>query len=121
MHPVNGFFSWQGQASLGGYIGSNSEAFFSSVVSGAAGTYMCELTEDASITTDLNVERGQILSISGISGAIAWGFGGFELSDGASLTLTNMVVAGQITVTAGATLTLDTSWCRAASDPAVRR
>ena len=104
----NGYFSWQGQASLGGYIGSNSEAFFSSVVSGAAGTYMCELTEDAGISTDLNAERGQILSISGSFGATAWGSGGFDLSDGASLTLTNMAVAGQVTVAAGAALTLDT-------------
>eukprot|EP01045_Picozoa_sp_COSAG04_P011127 COSAG04_NODE_708_length_10915_cov_5.000555_6_plen_949_part_00 len=104
----NGMYSWQGQASLGGYIGLNSEAFFSSVVSGAAGTYMCTLGEDAGISTDLNVERGQILSVSGSAGATKWGSGGFDLSDGASLTLSNMVVAGEVTVAAGAALTLDT-------------
>ena len=39
-NKVDGVFSWQGQASLGGYIGDDFGSFFSSVVSGAAGTYM---------------------------------------------------------------------------------
>jgi hypothetical protein len=65
-NKVDGIFSWQGQASLGGYIGADSASFFSSVVSGAAGTYMATITHDAMITTDLSVERG-VLSPSPVS------------------------------------------------------
>ena len=43
-NKVDGVFSWQGQASLGGYIGDDFSSFFSSVISGAAGTYMGTLT-----------------------------------------------------------------------------
>ena len=44
-NKVDGVFSWQGQASLGGYIGDDFGSFFSSVISGAAGTYMGTLTQ----------------------------------------------------------------------------
>ena len=44
-NKVDGMFSWQGQASLGGYIGDDTGSFFSSVISGAAGTYMGMLTQ----------------------------------------------------------------------------
>ena len=106
-NKVDGAFSWQGQASLGGCIGADSASFFSSVVSGAAGTHMATVMQDAMITTDLSVERGQILSISGGATAAAWGSGGFTLSDGASLSLTDMTVGGRVIVAAGAALTLD--------------
>ena len=33
-------YSWMGAASEGGYMGSDFEAFFSAVVSGAAGVYV---------------------------------------------------------------------------------
>ena len=105
---AHGLYSWMGASSEGGYLGGDAQSFFSAVVSGAAGTYMCELTEGAGITTDLSVQRGQIVSISGRSGETTWGSGSFELSDGASLILINMVITSQITVAAGAALTLDT-------------
>ena len=107
-NKVDGTFSWQGQASFGGYIGADSASFFSSVVSGAAGTdYMATIMQDAMITTDLSVECGQILSISGGTTVAAWGSGGFTLSDRASLSLTDMTVGGRVIVAAGAALTLD--------------
>ena len=59
------------------------------------------------ITTDLSVECGQILSISGGATVAAWGSGGFTLSDRASLSLTDMTVGGRVIVAAGAALTLD--------------
>ena len=65
-NKVDGMFSWQGQASLGGYIGANSASLFSAVSSGAAGTYMGSLTEDADISTDLVIRAGQVVDISGI-------------------------------------------------------
>ena len=49
----------------GGYLGSDFEAFFSAVVSGAAGLYVGVLLQDAGIETDLVVRPGQRVSISG--------------------------------------------------------
>eukprot|EP01051_Picozoa_sp_SAG22_P003500 SAG22_NODE_172_length_16609_cov_14.370806_2_plen_2010_part_00 len=71
-NKVGVMFSWQGQASLGGYIGSDTSAFFSSVVSGAAGTYLTTLVEDVEIGTDLTIRAGQNVVVSG------------ELMDGSS-------------------------------------
>ena len=45
-NKVDGIFSWQGQASLGGYIGDDFGSFFSSVISCAAGTYIATLHEN---------------------------------------------------------------------------
>ena len=58
-------YSWQGQASLGGYIGAVIAAFVSSVVSGAAGTYLVTLSEDADISTDLTIQPGQSVAVHG--------------------------------------------------------
>jgi hypothetical protein len=60
-NKVGILFSWQGQASLGGYIGSDASVFFSSVVSGAASTYLVMLDEEAGIDADLSIERGQLV------------------------------------------------------------
>ncbi len=49
----------------GGYLGSDVEAFFSAVVSGAAGVYVGVLLQDAGIETDLVVRPGQRVSVSG--------------------------------------------------------
>ena len=49
----------------GGYLGSDFEAFFSAVVSGAAGVYVGVLLQDAGIETDLVVRPGQRVSVSG--------------------------------------------------------
>ena len=58
-------FSWQGQASLGGYIGADSASLFSALSSGAAGTCLGKLTADAGISTDLVIRAGQAVIISG--------------------------------------------------------
>ena len=49
----------------GGYLGSDFQAFFSAVVSGAAGVYLGMLVEDAGIGTDLVVTPGQSVSVVG--------------------------------------------------------
>eukprot|EP01045_Picozoa_sp_COSAG04_P010895 COSAG04_NODE_683_length_11182_cov_15.270775_10_plen_412_part_00 len=58
-------YSWVGAATDGGYLGSDFQAFFSAVVSGAAGVYVGMLVEDAGISTDLTVTPGQIVSVTG--------------------------------------------------------
>eukprot|EP01052_Picozoa_sp_SAG31_P020340 SAG31_NODE_1524_length_8006_cov_11.768812_3_plen_703_part_00 len=72
-------YAWVGQASLGGYIGEIFEAFFSSVVSGAAGTYMITLREDHDVRTELTMRPGQVVVISGdrsLQQPPTWGEGG---------------------------------------------
>ena len=44
----------------GGYLGADSAAFFSSVNSGAAGSYLLSLTADAGISTELTIRPGQV-------------------------------------------------------------
>ena len=55
-------YSWQGQAALGGFIGDDFDSFFSSVVSGAAGTYMATLGDNSTVHTGLTLEPGQVPS-----------------------------------------------------------
>eukprot|EP01050_Picozoa_sp_SAG11_P011208 SAG11_NODE_1173_length_5602_cov_35.121933_6_plen_493_part_00 len=72
-------YAWVGQASLGGYIGEVFAAFFSSVVSGAAGTYMITLREDHDVRTELTMRPGQVVVISGdrsLQQPPTWGEGG---------------------------------------------
>ena len=64
-NKVDDMFSWQGQASFGGYIGDDFGSFFSSVVSGAAGTFMGTLTQDAGTTPDLTIQPGQAVLVAG--------------------------------------------------------
>ena len=59
-NKYDGTFSWQGQASLGGYIGDDFDSFFSSVISGAAGTYIVTLRENCDVHTDLSIQPGQV-------------------------------------------------------------
>eukprot|EP01052_Picozoa_sp_SAG31_P007759 SAG31_NODE_374_length_16577_cov_9.902173_12_plen_1507_part_00 len=107
-NKVGLLFSWQGQASLGGYIGRDASAFFSSVVSGAAGTYLAMVVGDAGINADLSIERGQLVYIKGTDQAeTAWGLGGFTVSDGASLSLKQLHISGHIVAAEGAALVLD--------------
>ena len=58
-------YSWVGAATDGGYLGSDFQAFFSAVVSGAAGVYVGMLVEDAGISTALVVTPGQVVSVTG--------------------------------------------------------
>ena len=117
-NKVDGVFSWQGQASLGGYIGANFDSLFSSVVSGAAGTFMGTLTHDAGIGTDLTIQPGQAVLASGDITSLAqqpplWGSGGFTVQERGSLSLTYVTAEGEFTVLGGArgvaSLTLQSS------------
>jgi hypothetical protein len=104
-NKYDGTFSWQGQASLGGYIGADFDSFFSSVISGAAGTYMATIVEDQRVRTDLTCHPGQVVLVSGIAALPApptWGSGGFTVGESAVLSLTYLSLQGQIVVQQGA-------------------
>eukprot|EP01050_Picozoa_sp_SAG11_P022173 SAG11_NODE_4121_length_2055_cov_3.667178_3_plen_195_part_00 len=88
-------FSWQGQASLGGYIGDDFNAFFSSVVSGAAGTYMVTVTGNKTVQTDLTIEPGQVVVINGdrvLAQPPRWGSGNFAVQQFGSLSLGYIII-----------------------------
>eukprot|EP01051_Picozoa_sp_SAG22_P011004 SAG22_NODE_1024_length_5987_cov_3.799932_4_plen_623_part_00 len=92
---ANMLFSWVGAAALGGFLGQNVAAFVSAVISGAAGTYVLTLMEDAHVGTDLVVQPGQNVIITGDAGLVAaprWGTNTFEIIDGGSLSLTRLQV-----------------------------
>ena len=79
----------------GGYLGSDAEAFFSAVVSGAAGVYVGVLLQDAGIETDLVVRPGQRVSLSGdasLPRPPRWGGGGFTVQQRGSLSLRSVAV-----------------------------
>ena len=81
----------------GGYLGSDFEAFFSAVVSGAAGVYVGVLLQDAGIETDLVVRPGQRVSVSGdrsLPRPPRWGGGGFSVQQRGSLSLSFVEVLG---------------------------
>ena len=86
-------YSWIGGAADGGYIAgaiADTQAFFSAVVSGAAGFYLATLLSDAGISTDLTIQPGQSVVVSGdqsLAAAPAWGTGGFSVRQFGSLSL----------------------------------
>ena len=97
---AHGLYSWMGAASEGGYLGADFASFFSAVVSGAAGIYIVTLTEDAGISTDLVIQPGQDVHISGDPGLVdppSWGSGGFTVGERASLTLTHVRLSDSAT------------------------
>ena len=65
---AHGLYSWMGAASEGGYLGADAQSFFSSVTSGAAGSYIVTLTVDAAVHADLMIQPGQDVHISGDPG-----------------------------------------------------
>jgi hypothetical protein len=98
-NPAHGLYSWMGAASEGGYLGSDIRSFFSTVVSGAAGSYIVTLTADAGIGTDLTIKPGQDVHISGdpsLAAAPSWGTGGFMVQQGGAVSLVGVVVSGLI-------------------------
>eukprot|EP01045_Picozoa_sp_COSAG04_P018253 COSAG04_NODE_1675_length_5968_cov_2.264270_5_plen_670_part_01 len=106
---AHGLYSWVGAASEGGYLGSDFASFFSAVVSGAAGTYIVTLTEDAEIGTDLTIRPGQDVRISGDPGlneTPGWGTGGFTVEERGSLSLTGVTVNGLLEVQGGGSATV---------------
>ena len=104
-------YSWQGQAALGGFIGDDFDSFFSSVVSGAAGTYMATLGAGSAVRTDLTMQPGQMVLINGdraLPQPPTWGSGGFTIGETASLSLSYLQIDTVIQMNEGATqLTLD--------------
>ena len=108
---MDGLFAWVGQASLGGYIGAIFAAFFSSVLSSAAGTYLVTLTKNQDVHTDLPIEPGQVVVINGdrsLPQPPTWGNGGFTVGESASLSLGYLQIDTVIQMNEGAgQLTLD--------------
>eukprot|EP01050_Picozoa_sp_SAG11_P020029 SAG11_NODE_3298_length_2539_cov_3.599590_2_plen_636_part_00 len=100
-------FSWQGQASLGGYIGDDFQAFFSSVVSGAAGTYILSLTMNSSIRTELLIATGQDVHITGErdSAFPSWA-SSFRVQEAAHLSLSTVALGQGFIVELGGQATL---------------
>ena len=72
----------------GGYLGADFRAFFSAVVSGAAGIYVGMLMEDAEISSDLDIQSGQTVRVSGdptLKQPPLWGTGGFVVHEQVSI------------------------------------
>ena len=93
----------------GGYLGSDFEAFFSAVVSGAAGVYVGVLLQDAGIETDLVVRPGQRVSVSGVASLPRppyWGSGGITVQQRSSLTLQFVALGGSLGVNGGGTVVM---------------
>ena len=96
---AHGLYSWMGAAAEGGYLGADAQSFFSAVVSGAAGSYILTLTSDAGISTDLQIQPGQDVHVSGAGvSPPSWGGGGFVVQQGGSLSLTGVVLTGSASV-----------------------
>ena len=98
---ANMLFSWVGAAALGGFLGINVQAFVSAVISGAAGTYVLTLTEDADVRTDLVIQPGQSVIINGDAGLVEaprWGTGGFTVGEMGSLSWTHLSFGNRLSV-----------------------
>jgi hypothetical protein len=104
-NKIDGKFSWQGQASLGGYIGADILSLVSALVSGAAGTYLGTVMEDAGVLADLAIEPAQLVLLVGLrslAAAPSWGSGSFTIQERSSLTLEFVSLMGSITMARGA-------------------
>ena len=92
-------------------VGDNFDPFFSAVIVGAAGTYMATLAENQTVSTDLIIQPGQVVLISGdraLASAPTWGSGGFTVGESASLSLSYLQVDTVIVMNDGAlALSLD--------------
>jgi len=106
---AHGLYSWMGAASEGGYLGSDSASFFSAVVSGAAGSYIVTLAGDAGIGTDLVIQPGQDVHISGdpsLAVPPSWGSGGFSVQELGSLSLARVSIDGAVTQEQGGSIVM---------------
>lgn len=103
---VHNLYSWQGQASLGGYLGSDFAAFFASVNSHAAGTFMITgISTDQSITTELTVAGSQTVVASGdprVAEPPGWS-SPLTVQDSGSLSVTHLTLRGAVTLRPHAT------------------
>ena len=94
----------------GGYIGTDFQAFYSAVASGAAGVFLLMLVADADINTLLTVTPGQSITATGdpsfapvpngqtTRSAPLWGTGSFAVLERGSLTLTNIALHPSATI-----------------------
>ena len=106
----HGLYSWMGAAADGGYLGRDTLAFVSALLSGAAGAYICTLDEDAAVRTDVSVHPGMHVRVSGDAGlpsAPMWGTGGWEVANSGMLSIAYLQLqGGAIKVAAGGSLSL---------------
>ncbi|MEC7000409.1 MAG: hypothetical protein VXX04_01080, partial [Actinomycetota bacterium] len=103
---AHGLYSWLGEASQGGFIGSDLRAFLSSILSGSAGTYATQVAADVrrlEIDTDVIMRPGQkVRVVTDIEGSLAdWGSGTITVQDQASLELIGVRVTTRITIDHG--------------------
>jgi hypothetical protein len=102
-----GLYSWVGAATDGGYLGSDIETFIPAVISGAAGSYNVIQTEPAMMTTDLVIQPGQTVRISGgLPSPVPWGRGDMVVNGRGSLALAMLRLSGAVSVLAGGIGTL---------------
>ena len=90
---------------MGGFLGQDVAAFVSAVISGAAGMYMLTLVGDANVETDLMVQPGQHVIITGSPDSAAlpsWGSGGFAVRQDGLLSITSVALQGPIVLAQGA-------------------
>jgi hypothetical protein len=104
---ANLLYSWIGAAALGGFLGHNVAAFVSAVISGAAGTYVLTLVEDADVSIDLVFQPGQHVIISGdLYDVPSWGTGGFTVMETGSLAMAGVALGGNLEVHGGTNVTI---------------
>ena len=92
-------------------LAADAQSFFSAVVSGAAGAYIVTLHDDVEINTDMVIQPGQDVRISGDPDLVAqpcWG-GGFTVQQDGSLSVAGVVLEGALIVLAGGSLTLQST------------
>jgi hypothetical protein len=73
---ANMLFSWMGASTEGGYLGADHQSFVTSIISGAAGSYVLSLRATVLVTpTQVHLSAGQNAVIGGTAGAI-WRYTG---------------------------------------------
>eukprot|EP01052_Picozoa_sp_SAG31_P032350 SAG31_NODE_3539_length_4144_cov_3.302101_1_plen_1330_part_01 len=93
-------YSWQGQASLGGFIGSDARAFLSAILSGASGAFFMHTESmDLGIDTDVLIRPRQHVIVEGHGSQ--WGRGTITIQDEASLKLIGIELFVTLTIEPG--------------------
>ena len=91
-------------------MGSDALAFVASLLSGAAGAYICTLDEDADVQTNIDINPEMHVRIGGDPGLPSpptWGTGSLSVADQATLFISKLLLlGGVITIAAGGALSL---------------
>ena len=86
--------------------GEDVASFFSAVNTGSAGRFAVTVAADGAISSDLAIQMGQVVEISGKVGLAqppTWGDGTFSVGEGGSLSLNGISLSGgPINILAGA-------------------